>query len=105
MTALAFDDTRYKQRNMTNDRVIELTKIDEEKSIYSGSGLVDNRLLSGGNKLHAIRGENSLWTLKYDRGEIPEALNQSFTTFNKLEWFVSQYYARRNLKIKEIIDA
>jgi len=87
------------------DRVISLKVKDGEK-VKSNIGLLDPRLFSGENKLHAtIDGQTSLWSLHYDSGILPQQLRQKFTGFSKLMSFVTDYFARRNIEVKEVFDA
>ena len=47
----------------------------------------------------------NLWHLRYDAPvSTPVPLQQQFTNFNKLIDFAEKYYAKRNLKIKEMKD-
>jgi len=88
-----------------NDRILKLKVIDGEKPI-SSLGLVDPRLFTGENKLHALLEDNSsLWHLKYDSGTLPAPLRQRFTGYSKLVTFVRDYFARRNVEVEEVIHA
>lgn len=89
--------------NHSNDRILELTIKDKTKPKNS-IGLVDNRLFTGGNRLHAIQ-EVGLWRLKYDQGKLPRALDQRFTGFSQLLKVVKDYFELRNIEIKEIVDS
>lgn len=85
------------------DRVLVLEPIDGKKPL-SSTGLVDPRLFTGGNKLHAIMDkQTSLWTLKYDDGLVPPALRSQYTGFRILKEHCEQYFAKRNMRIKEVI--
>ena len=88
----------------TNDRVLLLRPIDGKATSTKGS--VDNRLFTGGNKLHAVMDEQFChWYFKYDSGQLPGALkDQRFTSFSKLMSYVTEYYKRRNVEIVEIKD-
>lgn len=88
----------------SNDRVIILSPI-EGKNTKSDSGLVDNRLFTGDNKLHAILDEqHMLWSLRYEKGITPAPLQQKFTNFRILLEFVKEYFSRRNIAVKEVIE-
>lgn len=88
----------------TDDRVFVLEIIDGKLPL-TYLGLVDKRLFSGENRLHAIKdSQYQLWSLKYEMGGVPEPLKQQFTSFKSLVKFTTDYFARRNIKIKEIID-
>lgn len=89
---------------VSNDRVFVLKAIEGESS-RNGAGIVDKRLFTGSNRLHAIRdGQTSLWSLKYDSGILPEPLKQSFTTFQKLREYVAGYFQRRGVQITEVLE-
>jgi len=98
MVALDFKKLR------SSDRIFTLSRIDD-KAPLSSTGMVDGRLFSGENKLHAIMDEQTcLWTFKYALGITPEPLKQRFTTFSNLKKYAEEYFARRNVKITEVID-
>lgn len=66
---------------------------------------VDTRLVDGNNHLHAIKNpQMSMWTLKLEKGTLPEAFKSSFTSFEALRKHVEQYYIKRGVKVTEIID-
>ncbi len=88
----------------SSDRILVLSKKDPSKHTTSSIGLVDNRLFTGGNRLHAIQDTNSLWYLKYDSGAIPPSLQQQFTSFTMLIRTLKLYFHKRNIEIKEIQD-
>jgi len=76
-----------------------------EKGALSSTGLLDKRLFTGHNKLHAImNNQNCLWRLKYDQGITPLILQQQFTSFSKLHTFIKNYLNNRNVDIVEIKD-
>ena len=86
------------------DRVIVLEPIDDKQPL-SSTGLVDPRLFTGENKLHAIKNpQTCLWSLKYDMGIVPPPLKGQYTGFNALKKFCEDYFNKRNMRIKEIID-
>jgi hypothetical protein len=89
--------------NRSNDRILELVIRDKDKPKNS-IGLVDNRLFSGGNRLHAVQ-DAGLWYLKYDKGKIPAVLEQKFTTFSALLRCTKNYFDQRNIDIKEVVDS
>jgi hypothetical protein len=90
-----------KTENKSSDRTFSLRVIDGKKPI-SSVGLVDTRLFTGENKLHAIQ-ENGLWYLKYEQGGLQSALKQKWVSFNSMLNDVKTFYARRNIEVKEII--
>ena len=86
----------------SSDRILVLKPIEGE-NIKSSTGLVDNRLFKGGNRVHAVRDENSdLWFVRFDAGLPPEPLRQKFTSFSKLFNFAEQYFKKRNINIVEV---
>lgn len=87
-----------------DDRVLILRPIDGSKAL-SSSGLVDPRLFTGENKLHAKKTPNgTLWYMKYDAGAVPEPLKAKFTTFPQLLDYAKRYFSKRNIEITEVID-
>jgi hypothetical protein len=88
----------------TPDRVLVLKVIDGEKPKNS-TGQVDPRLFKGENKLHAVMDQQTtLWRLKYDDGNIPQALKGQFTNFKALKAFAENYFKTRNIEIVEVKD-
>jgi hypothetical protein len=88
----------------SSDRVLVLEVIDGQKPL-SSTGLVDPRLFTGENKLHAIKDtQTCLWHLKYDQGIVPPPLKGQYTGFNQLKKFCEDYFQKRNMRIKEVID-
>ena len=95
---------RSYDKSRKTDRLI-IVKPMEGKKPKSSTGLVDPRLFTGDNKLHAIQdSQNNLWSLKLDAGGLAEPLKQKFKTFPTLLTFVKQYFEKRNLEIVEVID-
>lgn len=75
------------------------------KKPKNGIGLVDPRLFTGENRLHAIMdSQYASWYLKYDQGVLPQAFKQKFTSFPVLLSTVKNYYNKRDLEITEVID-
>ncbi len=88
----------------TPDRILVLSVMDNKKPKNS-IGNTDPRLFTGENKLHAvIDQQTTLWHFKYDMGGIPEVLKCNFTSFKKLLEHAREYYATRNIEIKEVKD-
>lgn len=86
----------------SDDRIFVLERTEGTKN---SAGIVDNRLFTDGNKLHAkMDPETTHWALHYEKGLIPPVLQQRFTSWNKCLDFVKTYFERRNVKIKEILD-
>ena len=71
----------------SSDRVLVLEVVDGEKPL-SSTGLVDPRLFTGENKLHAIKNpQTCLWHLTYEMGVLPATLKGEYTGFNQLKKF------------------
>lgn len=86
------------------DRILVLKVKDGEKAL-SSTGLVDPRLFTGENKLHAIQNEqNNLWKFKYDAGAVPPALSETYTTFENMLQQAKVYFSKRNIEIVEVLD-
>jgi hypothetical protein len=90
------------------DRVLVLEQI-EGKNPRGGNGIIDPRLFKGGedaNRLHAkMDMETCLWSLHYEKGAVPPALQGlRFTGFKKAKQFAEEYFAKRNVKITEVKD-
>ncbi|SRR6266576_4976810 len=89
--------------NRKNNIEIILKLIDGEKAKTS-TGLIDRRLFTGEHTLHARMDSHGLWYLDYKFGILPAPLKQRFTNWNKLHNYIKDYFANRNIEIKEIID-
>jgi hypothetical protein len=86
------------------DRVFKLTP--RPGATVASNGLVDNRLFKGDNKLHAIMDEQLCsWSMKYERGGIPEPLKGNFTSFSKLKETAERYFNSREVDIVEVDNA
>lgn len=86
------------------DRIIVLEIIDG-KQPKSVTGMIDPRLFTGDNKLHAVMDSaTTLWFVKYEKGSVPEELKCRFTSFKSLRKAVEDHYVRRNIRIKEVLD-
>ena len=91
-------------KNASKDRVLVLKPI-EGKDTLNTKGMVDKRLFTRENNLHAVMDpEYGHWRVEYDSGIIPPAFQQRWTSFSKLYNFVTEYYKRRNVQITEIIE-
>lgn len=91
-------------KERSTDRILSLRPIEGLKT-KSSVGAYDSRLFTGDNKLHAIMDQRTcLWYLKYEAGGLQEPLKQRFTNFKTLLDFTTEYFKRRNIEIKEIID-
>lgn len=97
-------DTRIQTKMHSPDRILVIRPM-EGKDPVAVTGIIDKRLFTGDNKLHAIMDtQTSLWSLKYEQGGLPEPLKQRFTSIKKLMDFVTAYFAKRNVEIKEVQD-
>lgn len=97
-------DPKKNSKLKSDDRVFRLDLIDK-KAPLSSTGLVDRRLFTGENKLHAVKDPQfGLWSVKYQQGMVPEALKQQFTSFKVLVKVVTEYFFKRNIQIVEIYD-
>lgn len=87
------------------DRILELEVIDG-KAAKSSTGLLDPRLFTGKQKLHLKMDlQSNLWSFQYDQnGILPEPLRGRFTSFTKGLEHAQLYFAKRNVKVREIID-
>jgi len=91
------------KRNANTDIILVLKPIDGAPK--STAGLVDRRLFSGDNTLHAkMNLQTCLWHMEYDKGLLPNPLHQQFTSFQALLKHARQYFLTRNIEITEIID-
>ena len=96
-------DTK-KNKMRSTDRILKL-KLSDTKSTLTSKGLVDNRLFTGENNLHAVMDtQTCLWYLKYENGGLPQPLKQHFTGYGKLLAYVKEYFKRRNIEIVEEVD-
>lgn len=90
---------------MHSDRRALVIRPKDGQKPKNNFGMVDARLFSGQNNLHAVRDQlSTLWMLKYDFGILPNPLKQKFTSFNKLLTFANKYFDKRGLEITEVID-
>lgn len=87
------------------DRILALEVIDG-KAAKSSTGLLDTRLFTGKQKLHLKMDlQSGLWSFQYDsNGVLPEALQGRFTSFSKGLEHAEMYFAKRNVRVTEIID-
>ena len=86
-----------------SDRIIVLQPM-EGKTPLSSTGNVDKRIFSGENNLHGIlKTDTGLWEFWYEKGSLPGALECKFTTFAGLLDYAKEYFAKRNVEVKEVI--
>lgn len=87
-----------------DDRIFVLRPIDGKRP-SSSTGLVDTRLFTGGNVLHAkMDPQNCLWYMEYENGVLPQALKGRYTKFRDLREYVENYFRTRNIEIVEVKD-
>lgn len=87
--------------NATNNKIIVLVPRANAKDV---TGVVDKNLFTGKNKLHAVLEDNGLWSLHYDSGMMNEQLRQRFTSLSMALRTVKEYFNKRNIDIKEVIE-
>jgi len=98
-------EDRRKAKMRSDDRILKLEVIDG-KSALSTTGLVDSRLFTGNNTLHAIMNPmNCLWSFKYADGIVPAPLKNQFTSFEHLKRYADTYFNKRNIRITEVKNA
>lgn len=87
----------------SNNRVLKLAPIGGRP--LNSAGILDMRLFKGENNLHAVRDpETSLWSMYYDSGILPAVLKVKFSSFNKLQSYLTSYLKSRNVFISEIVE-
>lgn len=93
-----------KNKEKSSDRILVL-KLQKDSVPLSSLGLMDKRLWTGGNRVHAVMNQTDcLWKIKYDAGSPPQPLRQRFVSFDSLMRTVKDYFNKRNLDIVEVID-
>jgi len=96
-------EPNYSTKMRNTDRILVLEP--GEEGAKSTGGQLDKRLFSGENRLHArLDPQNSQWYLQYDAGIVADPLKGRWTSFAKLKEHVEGYFAKRNVKVKEVID-
>lgn len=97
-------EARRKAKMRSDDRILILEQIPGTKG-RNAAGNVDPRIFTGENKLHVIYSEvNGMWKFQYEQGGLPEVLKQNFTTFTEALAEVTKYFAKRNIRVAEVID-
>lgn len=96
-------DNETNLRNL--DRILRL-EVEDNKKPKSTLGTVDTRLFTGGQELHLKMDiQSNLWSFRYsNNGILPDPLKGVFTTFKKGYDVAKDYYARRNVRIAEVLD-
>ncbi len=81
-----------------NDRVLKLT----QRNPNSSPGLIGREVFKGANELHAMYNtDTGLWYFKLDRGDVPEALRQHFTSFSHAFKHAKTYFEGKKIDIAE----
>lgn len=94
-----------KDKLKKDDRILELGVLGDIEPTATQLGSTDKRLYKGGNKLHAFYNPmNGFWKLRYETGELPGALQNSWTTFEQLLNDTDRYYRTRGLYIQQVLD-
>lgn len=83
------------------DNILVLEKIDPK----GDTGLFDPEVFKGKNNLHVVMDPSTcLWSFKYERGLVPPALKDRFTSLNFAKQHAEIYFATKNIKIVEVIN-
>lgn len=86
----------------SDDRILVLEIVNGKRA---NDSLIDNAVFDGKNNIHAVLQLNNLWTLKLEHGFLPSYLrDKAFTNFNRLLKYVEDYFSKRGIKVKEIVD-
>ncbi len=97
-------EARRRAKMYSNDRVLIL-RVMEGKKPTTGAGVVDARLFTGENRLHALFDERTgMWNMRYETGGLPGGLQEKFMDFETLVEHARKYYAKRNVEIAEVED-
>lgn len=97
-----FADSPDNPKLKKDDRILVLEAM--EGGARSTDGRLDQRLFSGENSIHLMRQKNNIWTVRYDKGIVPPALNQQFTSFQEGYKTIAAYYKKRNVRISKVIE-
>lgn len=94
-----FDD-----KMRSDDRVLKIQPI-EGKKPKDVTGMIDPRLFTGENNVHATMDpQTTLWSIRYEKGNMPPVFNQRFTSFKQAKKFADTYFKNRNMEVVEVID-
>lgn len=97
-------EERRREKMISGNRTLVL-RVMEGKKAMSSSGVVDPRLFTGENHLHAVFDElTGMWNMKYETGGLPGALQQKFVEFNDLLEMATKYYKARNIEIVDVLN-
>ena len=88
------------------DNIKIMLEQDKETRIWDKNRNSTTKYMNSDAHINALRNPNTnLWFLRYDPPvSTPITLQQQFTNFGALLKFAENYFSRRNIKIKEIID-
>jgi hypothetical protein len=68
-------------------------------------GMTDSSLFVGKNTLHLeMDPQTSLWSFRYKTGGLPQPLKGKHTSYLKAYKYAEEYFKRRKVVIKEVID-
>ena len=83
-----------------NDRILKLKQRNPDSK--EGPGLIGREVFTGANNLHAVYDDSQqLWYLKLERGAVPEALRQRFTSFSQLYKVCQTYFENKDIDVYE----
>jgi hypothetical protein len=84
----------------SNDRILVLQK-DKDADL----GLIDPGIFEGKNNLHVVMDPNTLiWNFKYERGPVPPALRNRYTSFKLAKEAADTYFKTKNVKVVAVRD-
>ena len=97
-------NTNEKSKMRKTNRILVLKPIGNGPK--SSTGLLDRRLFTGANTLHAVQDTSTcLWSLQYSSsGVLPPPLKIQFTSFQMLLKHARDYFKSRSVEISEVID-
>lgn len=103
---MIFNYELEKNKMHSDKRVFKLKLKEGVSAKTSAGGQVDNRLFKGDNYLFAKKEPiTGLWKCSYEKGSVQEPLKQSFTSFNELKRYVTDFFNKRNVVVEDVEDA
>lgn len=76
----------------------------EQTEPKKSPGIFDDRVFKGGNSLHLVKDPmTAMWRFKMEKGLVPSRLRDKFTDKNAAVRHATQYFAAKNIRIKELI--